>query len=683
MLKLKRLNISNVGRFVGDHTIDFSSKKYLIQVDGQNKNTGGSSGSGKSTIFNSLEYLLGINSLPSTVLQSRLTKNHMAVSASFDLDGKDIVISRSKSEGLAISVDGVDIVSGNNKAAEEKLDSILGIQRDLLRKMIHKRQKEGGFFLNLTPKESHAFLIDSLGLEAWAKKTQLIEEDIKAKNSRLLYISGLLESSKKSLETTEVTLASIEMPVLGFDPAVIPSIRSSLQKAIEFEKTLSKQLSEELESIGEVPKPDQNQDKTKLNFLKINLSELEAQEKFERNEYSEKLSIANQEHATLDKKLGETRRFVSIGQSSAFELEKIKTKITHIKNGTCPTCRQGWVESRNELENLTKQAKALFLDIQKGKSAEDEIPGIVTAIEEKAKEIQKIKNESVCLPISEKIAGLKIDIDIEMSRLANELSLINQAYQDQIQKNKEKESAIRAKYSDKLTASRYNVQEHTRLLAEKEASLSSYRSSMDLYEKNRESLRLALEASRKKYEEALGEKAEIEVSLQVASDALALIKSYTNTLFQDALDHIANKATDILSKIPNMSTSTIYFEGFKETKTGTIKEEVSAIVTMDGEVGIPVKSMSGGERTAIDLAVDLAVIDMVEELAGKGIDIFILDEPFDGLDSICREQCLEILKTHVTDKKIIVVDHSNETKEMVSDRIIVSRDGNESSILEQ
>ncbi len=164
MLKLKSLKISNVGRFVGDHVVDLSSRPNLVQVDAVNKNTGGSSGSGKSTIFNSLEYLLGVNHLPATVLQSRLTKNSMSVSGDFDLDGKSLTVIRSKSDGLSIKLDGVEIVSGNNKAAEERLDAILGIPRDLLRKMIHKRQKEGGVFLYLTPKVSHAFLVEVLDL---------------------------------------------------------------------------------------------------------------------------------------------------------------------------------------------------------------------------------------------------------------------------------------------------------------------------------------------------------------------------------------------------------------------------------------------------------------------------------------------------------------------------------------
>jgi DNA repair exonuclease SbcCD ATPase subunit len=129
-----------------------------------------------------------------------------------------------------------------------------------------------------------------------------------------------------------------------------------------------------------------------------------------------------------------------------------------------------------------------------------------------------------------------------------------------------------------------------------------------------------------------------------------------------------------------MATATISFDAFKQSKNGAIKEEIVPLISMDGEIGVPVKSLSGGERTAIDLAIDLAVIDMIESITGKGLDLFILDEPFNGLDHISIENCLEIIKNHDTNKRIIIVDHSSETKEMIGFRVVVERSGQESEI---
>jgi DNA repair exonuclease SbcCD ATPase subunit len=146
------------------------------------------------------------------------------------------------------------------------------------------------------------------------------------------------------------------------------------------------------------------------------------------------------------------------------------------------------------------------------------------------------------------------------------------------------------------------------------------------------------------------------------------------------LDYIGDQATQILSKIPNMANASIYFEGCKENKNGSIKDEVNAILNMDGENEIDIKTLSGGEETSIELAVDFAVIEMIEHKTGKGADFFIMDEPFTGLDSINSSQCLEMLQNLDTNKKIIMVDHSPELKAMVNEIITVIRDGEESVV---
>ena len=164
-------------------------------------------------------------------------------------------------------------------------------------------------------------------------------------------------------------------------------------------------------------------------------------------------------------------------------------------------------------------------------------------------------------------------------------------------------------------------------------------------------------------------------TVSIAEESKRLIKSYSLQKFQETLDAIGETASDILRNVPNMATASIYFEGCKETGSGTIKEEVTALVNMDGEPDIDIKSLSGGERTAIDLAVDLAVIDVLEVKAGKGADFFILDEPFEGIDSVGRSAIVDIIKGVDSGKRIIIVDHGSETKETISDKIIAVRNG--------
>src|ERR1700687_416274 len=144
MLTLKELRFRGIGRFVEEQKISFENLGGLTQIDGQNNNTKGSSGAGKSTIAHALDFLLGLNSIPNAVLQSRLTSESIFVEGSFDFDGQPLIISRGKK--LKIDLVG-EVTTGSSKLAEEKLDKILAIPRHLLKPMLHKVQGEKGFFL--------------------------------------------------------------------------------------------------------------------------------------------------------------------------------------------------------------------------------------------------------------------------------------------------------------------------------------------------------------------------------------------------------------------------------------------------------------------------------------------------------------------------------------------------------
>ena len=77
MLIPKSITFSGIGRFVDEQTVNFTTLGPLVQVTGR-------SGAAKSTIFKALEFLLGLNDIPNSLLQSRLTKNTISVSGIFD-----------------------------------------------------------------------------------------------------------------------------------------------------------------------------------------------------------------------------------------------------------------------------------------------------------------------------------------------------------------------------------------------------------------------------------------------------------------------------------------------------------------------------------------------------------------------------------------------------------------------
>ena len=87
--------------------------------------------------FHAQDYLLGLNDIPNGVLKCRYTEGGINVEGTFDYDGLPLVITRGRK--LKIDYNGV-ITTGSSKLAEEKLDEILAMPRDLFRKILHKRQ---------------------------------------------------------------------------------------------------------------------------------------------------------------------------------------------------------------------------------------------------------------------------------------------------------------------------------------------------------------------------------------------------------------------------------------------------------------------------------------------------------------------------------------------------------------
>lgn len=634
MIEIKSLTFNNIRCFSKKQTIDFTNRDKLIQVDGRNENTGGSSGAGKTTVFLALDYLLGISDIPSTVLQSRLTKKTIEVSGEFLVDGKPVSISRSKKGGLTIKTPD-ETISGNVKLAEEKLDELLGIPRKLFKKMVHKKQKEGGFFLNLTAKEMYEFLINMLGLEKYTKQIDKISEDIKEKFKRQETLNTEIVGGTKEIKDLEELFKGLSKPECNITEQDILDIKDKLDKAKENLKQIEKQKKDKLSEFKE-PKRD-------VVYTK------EQEEKAAR--LSEAIHKIDMELSSAKYDERDLPKFIEQYKKMAEEKKKM---LEH----KCPTCDQHWEAHQDLLASKAKLMTELQMKIVKAKQTVDQIPEL------------QVKYD--------KLKEMKSKLDIEVKTIE---STVENDYLRKLNDYKQKVSDAEKLFSEGINLCKENINNLMIEMNKKKDAFESHEESLKRYEENSSKISKLIKTKTKELEDKTEEFKEINTGINVAEEAKRLIKSYTLQTFQDTLDIIGDTATATLGGIPNMSTSSVYFEGCKETKSGKIKDEVSAILTMDGEDKIPIKSLSGGERTAIDLAVDLALIDVIESKAGKGANFYVIDEPFDGLDSVCKENCLEILRQIDTNKMIIMVDHSSELKEMVSDIITVVKSGESSTVI--
>jgi len=94
--------------------------------------------------------------------------------------------------------------------------------------------------------------------------------------------------------------------------------------------------------------------------------------------------------------------------------------------------------------------------------------------------------------------------------------------------------------------------------------------------------------------------------------------------------------------------------------SGDDKAKVTHTLSKDG-ADVSVGSLSGGEERGLILSVDLGLAEVIVTRSGVNLpSVLMLDECFEGLDYVGKEQVIDALREIATDRCIIVIDHSTE-----------------------
>lgn len=681
MLKLKKYSFSGVGRFVDKQTIDLESKSHLIQIDGHNTNTGGSSGAGKSTTVEALAFLLGISEIPATQLQSRITDDPMWVQGEFE---GGIIITRSKKEGLTIQTPD-ETVSGNSKLAEEKLDEIIGVNRDLLKTMCYKRQKQGGFFLNLTPKQSYDFLMQCLDLREFQNKIFKLDDLLKNKyKPKKIELESSIKTLNDGIDQLRSLLFQKTPPQKEEqDDSLLKINIQDLKMRLEALQEERDQLIDDIGSKPELVSVSFEKDQ-ELSNINNQISELKIIISNNVNNKNTEIQQASSAIFKIREHIKELNQLKNKAVELDSSVQKLCNELKHLEAGDCPTCLRVW-----ETEENAQKMQQIANQIESNKKI----------IEEYLKEVQKIPHYKMMEKKAEELLQNRIDRPINvleekdlielqekrrilMNEKENIKSTANQEYLKRVNEWNYKILNINKKYNEESSGLEAQISHLAHEVEKIQLKKNNYTQALEIYEKDCKNIKDKISLNSDELQKQLFELKTLEKNTLLSEESIRLIKNFTLQKFQDTLNYVGHRATEIINLIPNMANAVIFFENSKETKSGSIKNEVNAVINLEGDSAVSIKTLSGGERTSADFAIDLAVGEMIENMTQKGVNFFIIDEGFDGLDSVSKIECLEILKNLNTNKKILMVDHSSEVKEMIYDTIIVKRIGEKSFIYE-
>jgi ABC-type dipeptide/oligopeptide/nickel transport system ATPase component len=113
---------------------------------------------------------------------------------------------------------------------------------------------------------------------------------------------------------------------------------------------------------------------------------------------------------------------------------------------------------------------------------------------------------------------------------------------------------------------------------------------------------------------------------------------------------------------------------------GEMRDEISITWEIEGlEDSYP---PSGGQLKKMEIATDLALMDLVATREGGSVDLLMMDEVLDGLDPEGRQRVLHLLhELRAKRGSIFVISHDAEVAEIFEKSIIVVKDGGKSSLV--
>jgi DNA repair exonuclease SbcCD ATPase subunit len=327
-------------------------------------------------------------------------------------------------------------------------------------------------------------------------------------------------------------------------------------------------------------------------------------------------------------RLGQPELLIQRAQREIFRLQ---SEIKRLFDDKCPRCDRQWDKSRIEMENNHQEIKRHEGHLQEAES--------------QFRNLQTLKDTET---------KILHEIDIKQSEIhaasLKHLEDINSRSELKRQKLSEGEKELTVAAED---------------LSQKRSVLQEAKNHNETNLRLRQQALETIASAEAKYKEEALRHTELLKVEKTETDYLEMLRGFLGQIFAEILQEISNETNRILANLPNASKVTLKFETNRETQEGKTRNEITPVAYFGGRIWSLESGASGGMYTSIELAVDLAVGNIIAQRTGTNLGWLILDEAFaNGSDKVTKEGCIEILKQYSDKKLIIIVEHASEFKEM-------------------
>lgn len=694
--------------------VEFKPKGMTL-IRGFNRDTGGSSYAGKSSLPVAIAIAMGYSPFSIKDQQTWGVKSGLSISQELITDQGTWIITRGSKTTL--KPPSGETITGA-AAVDQKLREITGVPPEILAALTYRKQGARGLFLTKTDAEKKEFLTLVLGLGAFEQAGEEAAKNAAAAELRLAAAkAGLarVEAQIRSISTADAVLvdvaplerqvadglkseADLKAIIIEAESKIAALEADCKARVAKVEAQYRDRLAEAAEALvaARVPPvlPKVVADPkliADLDEAKKRLARRVEADDVLRKEFDVQCRAIDTEIFNLKGLIADSGRLKA-------EAAELKKKIASAEGSKCPTCGEQWLKAKEQLTAWKARLLRVEFDISTAAEAVASMP----MLEAKRAELVFVPDPKI-----EQFRAIvtQLTSDVASSRLASE-NAVKQAQAEHAVNVSQKQAAVSALSAEQAQAvatvrAELDKQVREQRDLERAARLKLATATAGLQQAQMQLKATDIENQQRvrEHQQRQEQLAELGDELTEAQGAVDLeehiikserdfevlvgYKGFLGVIFDEILAEITEETNAILGAVANTAHVTVHFTSEVVTqKTGAGRKEIRPIVTIGGFQAPLESGASGGMLTSIDLAVDLAVATVVSKRTNSWPGWMVLDESFNGMDAVTKETCMEMLARYAEDRLILVVDHASETKELFSDFIDVEFKNGRSRIVE-
>jgi len=681
-LRLSGLKVSGFRSFKDESSIVFPQKGLLL-LHGIDIRHGGSNGSGKSSVLEAVYWILGLNKIPATELLNKHSES-MSGELSLSSPSGDILVKRTLTK-LSVTVAGVQI-PGTKSDVEKKLyDLICSGLPDVLEVLSYRRQSSGGYFSSAEDQKIKSFLstcIPSLD------RLEAVHDESKAKIAvyRHEAVIKKTEADRYRASLSEISVSPDTGPLLDHKLSILTADLAEAKEAADSAhmtpeslaelELLQKQAAEYQAQIDEISgneyKPTEAEfaEYSKLAELQASSSkDLKAQRPqiLQMESQYSGLSSAVQSRVQEIADLVRPQRDIPGLES---RIETLRSQIDHLNQNSCFTCHQSWESTPEKKDQLEKEKLAVEAKIREIKAGVSKSEALSRSLTEEKLQLSELSEALKELKAKER------SLEIGISSLDSQIKAVTGAFAMRKQNDILKASGLK-------TEAQLRIQSILNTAAGKRSSIVQSLMSEISQVKGDIQRHQTLMARQVQVGEylALAEAAQIQADKKadLEFEISDVSKKVNGLMIGGILSEVQSEANKMIGSIPSIADVSVSISTVEELKNGNSKVRIASTIYKSG-TPMSFKILSGGQKSAVSLILDLAFISVISRRTSVAPGWIFLDEAMEGMDIASKESALDLIKSVSRDRLIIIVDHSTEIKEQFDHSVEISYDGVQSKV---